>query len=260
MFGKLMAKSNESILVGALLLPLSGCGAHGEETEPPNEETKTTNDDTSATTGDSADSPTTAGSVDTESQVSSGNASTATSSDTGTSGSTAPHDENSEPVRGAFAAHFEPGDDCVFSDSWLQVPDGTETPPVDASGHFQLVERANPQPALSCEYDEASSKFKLFMRVIHNGIGVSISMAPPLSTSEVTQHALHVDADGKVATSAPARCDFQAIEIAEDFTSVWGRLSCPELDAWDDSGLEGTCSIDEGYFYFENCSRKTPSN
>lgn len=67
-----------------------------------------------------------------------------------------------------------------------------------------------------------------------------------------TYHALRVTVGNREARATDEDlCAFRVIEMAQDLSSVWGKVTCQKL-VWDD--LTGDCDLDEGYYYFDGCS------
>ena len=65
-------------------------------------------------------------------------------------------------------------------------------------------------------------------------------------------HALRVTiGDSEERATEEQLCEFSVIDMAQNLSSVWGKVTCPRLVRDD---LTGECHLDEGYFYFEGCS------
>lgn len=77
-----------------------------------------------------------------------------------------------------------------------------------------------------------------------------VTFAPAVSLSEENQHALRIDVDEDTARTDDSSCNYRALEISEDHTAFWGTFTCPHLV---NDALEGSCQIDEGFFYVDNC-------
>lgn len=152
--------------------------------------------------------------------------------------------------RAGVSLHFAPSEDCDF-EGWVDFPSGF-TRAVTAKEHPRLIAHQHEVTFVSCEYKDGSpQKFFLSLNAPEDGVSRSVSLAPHLSTAEPLEHAIRItDGHGLGRTPEEPLCNFQAIEIASDLSSVWGKVSCAKLVRDDNSG---DCHLDEGYFYFEGC-------
>lgn len=157
-----------------------------------------------------------------------------------------------QSASGGVSVHFAASEDCAFQDSWVDFPQGAARA-VTETERGRLAQESNGIVPAICQYiDRSPAKFFLTLNTPEGGTSRTVSLAPELSRDVELHHALRVTiGDDEARTTEEHLCAFSVIEMAENLSSVWGKVTCPKLVRDD---LTGDCHLDEGYFYFEGCS------
>lgn len=171
------------------------------------------------------------------------------SASTGTSA--APEPAVTPPMSGGVSLHFAASEDCAFQDSWVDFPQGA-TRTVTETERGALAQQGRGVVSVTCEYiDRSPAKFFFMLNTPEGGTSRTVSLAPELSRHTELYHALRVTiGDAEARPTEEHMCAFSVLDMAENLSWVWGKVSCPKLVRDD---LTGDCHLDEGYFYFEGC-------
>lgn len=155
------------------------------------------------------------------------------------------------PRRGAFSAHFAAQSTCALAGQWIDLPKMEGGHPVSAAGHTALLDGSATTTVVSCQVIE-SPKLRVLVTLGEFGDHDSmVTFTPAVSLSEENLHALRLDVDEDTArTATDSSCSYRALEIAAAHSAFLGTFTCPHLV---NDALEGSCQIDEGFFYVENC-------